>query len=83
VQDHRILALTAEGKVASVKLKLKSWHQLLQINRFHCFDYMNEYLEDLGKEESESVKYDTTQHLRPLQKCFENIFHQTIMTTTG
>jgi hypothetical protein len=79
VQD-RISVLTAESKVASMKLKLKSWHQLQQRNKFDCFLTMNKYLEELGKAESESVKHDITQHLN-YKTRLKNIFHQTIIRT--
>jgi hypothetical protein len=35
---------------------------------------MNEYLEELGKVESESVKHGITKHLRQLQNSFEKHF---------
>jgi hypothetical protein len=53
-----IAVLTAEDKVASMKLKLKSWYQRVHQNKFDCFDTVNEYLEELGKVVSENVKHD-------------------------
>jgi hypothetical protein len=67
MQGRSITVLTAEDKVASMELKLKSWYQLVQRNKFGCFDTMNEYLEQSGKAVSESVKHDTIEHLKQLQ----------------
>jgi hypothetical protein len=60
MQGRSITVLTAEDKVALMKLKLKSWYQPVQQNKFDCFDTMSEYLEELDKAVSESVKYDIT-----------------------
>jgi hypothetical protein len=74
IQDRSITVLTAEDKVASMKLKLKSLYQRVQRNKLDCFDTMNKYLEESGKAVSESVKHDTTEHLRRLQNSFEEYF---------
>jgi type I site-specific restriction endonuclease len=57
-----------------VKLKLKSWYQRVQRNKFDCIDTMTEYLEESGKAVSENVKHDITEHLRRLQNSFEEYF---------
>jgi hypothetical protein len=41
MQGRSITVLTAEDKVASMKLKLKSWYQHVQQNKFDCSDTMN------------------------------------------
>jgi type I site-specific restriction endonuclease len=74
MQGHSITVLTAEDKVASIKLKLKSWYHRVQQNKFDCFDTMNEYLEEPGKAVPESVKHDVTEYLRQLQNSFEEYF---------
>jgi hypothetical protein len=43
MQGRSITVLTAEDEVASMKLKLESWYQRVQRNKFDCFDTMNEY----------------------------------------
>jgi hypothetical protein len=67
MQGRGITVLTAEDKVASMKLKLKSWYQRVQRNRLDCFDIMNEYLEESGKAAPERVKHYITESLRQLQ----------------
>jgi hypothetical protein len=62
MQGRSITVLTAEGNVASMKLKPKSWYQRVQRNKLDCFDTMNEYLEESSKAVSESVKHDITEH---------------------
>jgi hypothetical protein len=67
VQGRSITIITAEDIVAPMKVKLKSWSQCAQQNKFDCFDNMNEYLEGSGKAVSVSIKHDITEHIRQLQ----------------
>jgi hypothetical protein len=74
MQGRSITLHTAEDRVASLKLKLKCWYQLVQRIKLDCFDTMNEYLEESSKAILESVKNDMTEHLKRLQNSFEEYF---------
>lgn len=60
--------------MGTVKLKPISWHQCLCVTKEIYFERMNQYLEELGKVVSESVKQAITEHHRQLQNSFEEYF---------
>jgi len=49
MQGRSIAVLTADNKVAAVKLKLVSWYHLVQQHKIGCFNVVNEYLKEEGK----------------------------------
>jgi hypothetical protein len=56
--------LTAEIKVASMRLKPKTWLQRVQRNKFDCFDDMNDQFEEMGEAVSGNIKHNITEYLR-------------------
>lgn len=78
MQGRNITMLTAEYRVAAVKLVLKFWYQHVEWNKFCCFHMMNEYLEESGIPTLVNVKHDVTEHHRQLQNSFEVYFLPTI-----
>jgi len=49
MQGRSITVLTADDKVAAVKLPLVSWYHFVQQHKTGCFYVVNEYFKEEGK----------------------------------
>jgi hypothetical protein len=53
--------LTAQTKVASMRLKPESWLQRVNRNKFDCFDDMKDYFEESSEAILENIKHDVAE----------------------